>query len=61
MHVLLVADTNEQLEKCESYIIPLLNNINDDLSKEHKKNQLITLAEINGAIKDSDLCKNCGE
>lgn len=60
MHVLLTADTEQQLDMCESYILPLLSN-EEDKVKEHKRNQLIKLAEINGTIRGNDYCKNCGE
>ena len=72
LHVLITADTDEQLEKASKMIEKLLIPVDED-KNEHKREQLRKLAELNGTLRDVDpgfvipptnevivSCNNCG-
>ena len=52
LHVLITADTDEQLEKASKLIEKLLVPVDED-KNEHKRQQLRKLAELNGTLRDS--------
>ena len=52
LHVLITAETEEQVEKAQKLVMPLLQPIDDSLNA-HKQAQLQTLAKLNGTEKDS--------
>ena len=67
LHVLITADTEEQLELASKHIEKLLVPVAED-KNDHKRNQLLTLARINGTLRgitelDSNnydtVCSNC--
>lgn len=51
LHVLVTGDTDEQVEKAYTLIMPLLTPM-DENQNEWKKQQLRELAEINGTLRD---------
>mmetsp|Transcript_26088 Transcript_26088/g.66236 ORF Transcript_26088/g.66236 Transcript_26088/m.66236 type:complete len:415 (+) Transcript_26088:237-1481(+) len=60
-HVVVVADTEDQLERAAKKVEALLV-YRDDNDNEHKQKQLRELAAINGTLRDTDyVCHNCGE
>lgn len=69
LHVLLIGDTDEAVDKARRLIEPLLRNVDDDIAKKHKMKQLMTLAEYNGVDRENnpnvrvyqeDVCEKCG-
>eukprot|EP00002_Diphylleia_rotans_P002589 TRINITY_DN11638_c0_g1_i1.p1 TRINITY_DN11638_c0_g1~~TRINITY_DN11638_c0_g1_i1.p1 ORF type:complete len:532 (-),score=107.96 TRINITY_DN11638_c0_g1_i1:148-1743(-) len=59
LHVLLIADNDDQIRKAEKMIRSLLVPIEEG-KNEHKRQQLRELASINGTLRDDDICRNCG-
>jgi splicing factor 1 len=51
LHVLITAESEEQVEAAQKLVMPLLQPIDDALNT-HKQNQLQTLAKLNGTEKD---------
>ena len=60
LHVLIVGDRQEDVDKAAEMIEKLLIPVDEDLN-EHKKAQLRELALINGTLKDEQHCYLCGE
>ena len=51
LHVLITAETEDQVERAQKLVMPLLQPIDDSLNM-HKQAQLQTLAKLNGTEKD---------
>ncbi|GBG72690.1 hypothetical protein CBR_g12258 [Chara braunii] len=60
LHVLIQADTEDQLERAAAMIEKLLVPVEEG-KNEHKRTQLRELALLNGTLRDDEYCRLCGE
>jgi len=60
LHVLIQADNEEDLAVGVEMVEKVIASAEDE-NNEHKKQQLMQLAAINGTLRDTDWCENCGE
>eukprot|EP00698_Gefionella_okellyi_P017753 TRINITY_DN5236_c0_g1_i1.p1 TRINITY_DN5236_c0_g1~~TRINITY_DN5236_c0_g1_i1.p1 ORF type:complete len:474 (+),score=85.72 TRINITY_DN5236_c0_g1_i1:118-1539(+) len=59
LHVLITGETQADVDLAFKLVTELVTPVDDDRN-EHKKNQLRELALINGTLRDSELCRHCG-
>ncbi|CAK9135137.1 unnamed protein product [Ilex paraguariensis] len=60
LHVLVEAETQEALDAAAGMVEKLLQPV-DEVLNEHKRQQLMELAALNGTIRDEEFCRLCGE
>ncbi|XP_047330008.1 splicing factor-like protein 1 [Impatiens glandulifera] len=60
LHVLVEADTQNALDEAAGMVEKLLQPVDEGLN-EHKRQQLLELASLNGTIRDEEFCRLCGE